>query len=122
MALGHHRSSHWLARLPSSARFLEDQEPYLQRRTSIRSRTRLHTPACVQTCSSEQGSHPEWASAGDFILMLSCFGSFIGDFHPICNAPMLGAHQTVVPTGYPPGIEMIFVTTTSNLVAECRSR
>jgi hypothetical protein len=36
---------------------------------------------------------PELASTGDFIFMFPCFGSFTGDFHPISNAPMLGAHK-----------------------------
>ncbi len=36
---------------------------------------------------------PELTSNGDFIFMFLCFGSFTGDFHPIYNAPMLGAHK-----------------------------
>lgn len=28
-------------------------------------------------------------------IMFSCFGSLTGDFHPICNAPMLGAHKAL---------------------------
>jgi hypothetical protein len=28
-------------------------------------------------------------------FMLSCFGSFTGDSHPIYNAPMLGAHKAM---------------------------
>jgi hypothetical protein len=28
------------------------------------------------------------------LLSFSCFGSFTGEFHPIFNAPMLGAHKT----------------------------
>jgi hypothetical protein len=27
--------------------------------------------------------------------MFPCFGSFTGDFHPIYNAPMLGAHNAI---------------------------
>jgi hypothetical protein len=34
--------SHWLSKVHPSARFLEDQEPYLQCRTSIRSRPPSH--------------------------------------------------------------------------------
>jgi hypothetical protein len=38
---------------------------------------------------------PELASTGDLIFMFSPFGSFTGDFHPICNAPMLGAREAI---------------------------
>ena len=51
------------------------------------------------------GYPPELASTGDLIFMFPCFGSFTGDFppaeasakegHPICNAPVLGAHNTM---------------------------
>jgi hypothetical protein len=33
-------------------------------------------------------------------LMFSCLGFLTGDFHPICNAPMLGAHPSVERIGF----------------------
>jgi hypothetical protein len=38
---------------------------------------------------------PELASTSNLIFMFPCFGSFTGDSHPFCNAPMLGAHKAL---------------------------
>ena len=39
-------------------------------------------------------------------FMLSCFGSFTEDSHPIYNAPMLGAHKLVQLIADPWGVSM----------------
>ena len=49
----------------------------------------------------EEVTLPELASDSDF-LMFPCFGFLTGDSHPICNAPMLGAHQAMQLTAVSP--------------------
>jgi len=54
---------------------------------------------------------PELASTRDFIFMFPCFGSFTGGFHPIYNAPMLGAHKSSLLTPDPPRVPAAMTAT-----------